>query len=172
MYINFRTKLIWIFGPNLAQKWFLGSEFKKSKSGFTINTSSISCVPIFSQNGPLLIFWPKFGEIAQLQVIFWFKYCWECCRELGGGWNELGGGWNELGGGYNELGGGRWSWVEVDGAGWRWVHSLVIPKKTSFKLRFYFESKILFWKWDFPLKSLFSYEIKIFLSNWYLLNKY
>ena len=32
------------------------------------------------------------------------------------------------------LGGGRWSWevvemnwVEVDGAGWRWVHGLVIP---------------------------------------------
>ena len=21
------------------------------------------------------------------------------------------------------------SWVEVDGAGWRWVHGLVIPKK-------------------------------------------
>ena len=38
----------------------------------------------------------------------------------------------------------KMSWVEVDGAGWRWVHSLVIPKKTSFKLRFYFESKILF----------------------------
>ena len=30
----------------------------------------------------------------------------------------------------------KMSWVEVDGAGWRWVHNL--------KLRFYFESKILF----------------------------
>ena len=26
-----------------------------------------------------------------------------------------------------ELGGGGWSWVEVDGAGCRWVHGLVIP---------------------------------------------
>ena len=33
------------------------------------------CLPIFSQNGQLLIFRPKFGEIAQLRAIFWFKYC-------------------------------------------------------------------------------------------------
>ena len=77
----------------------LGLEFQKSKVGFGINTSNIPCVPIFSQNGQLLIFWPKFGEIAQLRAIFWFKYCWGCCRELSGGWNELGG--------------GGWSWVEV-----------------------------------------------------------
>ena len=77
----------------------LGSKFQKFKSGFGISTSNIPCVPIFSQNGEILIFWPKFGEIAQLRAIFWFKYCWECCRELGGGWNELGG--------------GGWSWVEV-----------------------------------------------------------
>ena len=24
------------------------------------------------------------------------------------------------------------SWVEVDGAGWRWVHGLVIPSSNSF----------------------------------------
>ena len=90
---------LWIFGPKFAQKWILGSEFQKSKSGFGINTSKIPCVPIFSQNRQLLILWPKFGEIAQLRTIFWFKYCWGCCRELGGGWNELGG--------------GGWSWVEA-----------------------------------------------------------
>ena len=35
---------------------------------------------------------------------------------------------------YHHQGGGGWSWrevkmswVEVDGAGWRWVHGLVIP---------------------------------------------
>ena len=85
---------LWIFGPKFAQKWILGSKFQKYKSGFGINTSNIPCVPIFSQNGQLLIFWPKFGEIAQLRAIFWFKYCWWCCRELGGDWNELGGaGW-------------------------------------------------------------------------------
>ena len=90
---------LWIFGSKFAQKWVLGSEFQKSKSGFGISTSKIPCVPFFSQNGQLLIFRPKFGEIAQLRAIFWFKYCWGCCRELGGGWNELGG--------------GGWSWVEV-----------------------------------------------------------
>ena len=52
------------FSDKLTQKWFLGSEFQKSKSGFGINSSNIPCVLIFSQNGQLLIFWPKFGEIA------------------------------------------------------------------------------------------------------------
>ena len=26
-----------------------------------------------------------------------------------------------------ELGGDSWSWIEVEGAGWRWVHDLAIP---------------------------------------------
>ena len=101
---------LWLFWPKFNQKWVLGSEFQKSKSGFKISTSNISCVLIFNQNGQLSIFRSKFGEIAQLCVIFWFEYCWGCCRELGGGWNEpSGGGWS-------------WvkvekSWVEVDGAG-------------------------------------------------------
>ena len=77
-------------GPNLPKKWILGSEFQKSKSGFGMSTSNIPYVPIFSQNGLLLIFWPKFEEIAQLRAIFWFKYCWGRCREPGGGLNELG----------------------------------------------------------------------------------
>ena len=94
-----QNEQLWIFWPKFAQKWILGSQFQKSKSGLEINTSNIPCVPIFSQNGQLLIFRPKFGEIAQLRALFWFKYCWECCRELGGGWNELGWGWNKLGGG-------------------------------------------------------------------------
>ena len=91
---NFR-----FFGPKFAQKWIMMLEFQKSKSGFGIRTSNILFVPIFSQNGQLLIFWSKFGEIAQLRAIFWFKYCWGCCRELSGDWNELGG--------------GGWSCVEV-----------------------------------------------------------
>ena len=90
---------LWIFGSKFAQKWILGSEFQKFKSGFGINTSNIPCVPIFSQNGQLLIFWPHFGEIAQLRAIFLFKYCWGCCRELGGG----GWGWMEV----------EMSWVQV-----------------------------------------------------------
>ena len=102
---------LWIFGPKFGQKWILGLEFQKSKSGFGISTSKIPCVPIFSQYGHLN-FRPKFGEIAQIRSIFWFKYCWGYCKELGGGWNELGGGgwscmavWRWM-----ELGGGRWSW--------------------------------------------------------------
>ena len=119
---------LWIFGPKFAQKWILGSEYEKFKSGFKISTSKIPCMLIFSQNGQILIFRPKFGEIAQLRAIFWFKYCWGCYRELNGGCNELGGGgwsWVEV----------EMSWVEVDEAGWSWVHGLVIPKfKTVFIL--------------------------------------
>ena len=33
----------------------------------------------------------------------------------------------ELHGGLNELHRGGWSWMEVDGAGWRWVHGLEYP---------------------------------------------
>ena len=80
-----QNEQLWIFGPKFAQKLMLGLEFQKSNSGFRINTSTISCVSIVSQNGQHLVFRPKFGEIAQLCAIFWFKYCWGCCRELGGG---------------------------------------------------------------------------------------
>ena len=76
---------LWLFEPKFAQKWILGSEFQKSRSGFGISTSNIPSEPIFNKNGQLWIFRPKFGKIAQLCVIFWFEYCWGCCRELGGG---------------------------------------------------------------------------------------
>ena len=118
-----QNEQLWVLGPKFTQKWILGSKFQKSKSGFGINILEIPCTPIFRQNGQLWIFgpkfaqkwilgleiWSKFGKIAQLRAIFWFKYCWGCCRELGGGWNELGGG----GLSWVELGGGRWSWVEL-----------------------------------------------------------
>ena len=98
-------------------------------SGFGINTSNIPCESMFSQNGQLLIFCPKFGEIAQLRAIFWLKYCWGCYRDLGGNWNKLGrGGWGwvEVEMSWVEVDEVRWSWVEVHGAGWRWVRDLVI----------------------------------------------
>ena len=100
---------LWIFGSEFSLKWILGTEFQKSKSGFGINTSKILEVPILSQNRQLLIFWPKFGEISQLRAIFWFKYCWGCCREAEMSWVEV-----------DEAG---WSWVEVDGAGWFAINS-------------------------------------------------
>ena len=85
--------------PNLPKNEFWGRNFKN------LSLDSESAPPKyhmcqFSAKMDNLIFWPKFGEIAQLRAIFWFKYCWGCCRELDGGWNELGG--------------GGWSWVEVD----------------------------------------------------------
>ena len=106
MCTNFWTKQeLCLLGPKFAQKWILGSEFQKSKSGFGIDILEILCAPIFRQNGQLWIFRPKFGEIAQLRAIFWFEYYWGYCRELDGGWHELCGG------------------------GWSWLHAWVISNK-------------------------------------------
>ena len=85
-------------GPNLAKNGFWGQNFKNLILDLK-STPPLYHVSIFSQNGQHLFFRPKFEEIAQLRAIFWFKYCWGCCRELGGGWNELGG--------------GGWRWMEV-----------------------------------------------------------
>ena len=127
---------LWLFGPKFAQKWILVSNFWKSKSGFGINTSTLSCVPIFRQNGQHLVFRPKFMEIAQLCAIFWFKYYW---RELVGGLNELGG-------------------VEVDGAGWRGLHSLVLPFDDTFRnlsLVVSYTPVILHSQWHYWSSSLY-----------------
>ena len=59
---------LWICGLKFAQKWILRSKFQKSKSGFRMCTSNIPRVRIFSQNEQLLIFRPKFGEIACVEV--------------------------------------------------------------------------------------------------------
>ena len=70
-------------GPNLPKNEFWGLNFKN----VILDSESTPAlwVPIFSQNWQHLVFPPKFEEIAQLPAIFWFKYCWGCCRELGGG---------------------------------------------------------------------------------------
>ena len=91
---------------NLPKNW---SEFQKSKSRFGISISKIPWEPIFSQDGQLLFFRPKFREFAQLRAIFGSNNV----RELGGGWDEL-------------VEGG-WSKVEVGASGWKWVQGLVIP---------------------------------------------
>ena len=112
-----QSKQFWLFQPKFAQNWILGSEFEKSKSGFGIRSSKIPSVPIFSQNGQLSVFQPKFGEFALLRAIFLVLIT---LGELGGGWHKLGGGgWSKV-----EV---EMSWVELDGAGWKWMHSLVIP---------------------------------------------
>ena len=100
-------------GPNLPKNGFWSRNFK-NLSLHSESTPLRYHVRQFSVKRTTLNFRPKFGEIVQLRAIFWFEYCWGCCRELGGGWNELGGGgwsWVEV----------EMSWVEVDGAGWSWV---------------------------------------------------
>ena len=73
MCTNFRqNEPFWLYQHIFAQKWILSSEFQKSKSWFRISTSKIPCVPIFSQNEQLWVFWPKFREMAQFRAIFWF----------------------------------------------------------------------------------------------------
>ena len=104
MCANFQTKRTSLtFLAQICPKRNFGLEIQKTNVGIRISNLEIPCAPIFRQNGQLRIFRPKFGKIAQLRTIFRFEYCWECCRELGGGWNELSGG------------------------GWSWVHGLLIP---------------------------------------------
>ena len=57
-------------------------------------------MPIFSQNRQLLIFWPKFGEIAQLRKYFGSNIV----EGVAESWLEA-----------------EMSWVEVGGAGWSWM---------------------------------------------------
>ena len=78
----------------------MGLEFSKSRSEFGINISNVPYVPMFSQNGQLLIFCPKFGEIAQLRAIFGSNIV----EGVAEGWVEA-----------------EMSWVEVDGVGWKWM---------------------------------------------------
>ena len=119
------------------------------------------------QNGQLWIFRPKFGKMARLRVIFWFEYCWGCCRELGGVWNELGGGW--------------WSWVEL-GA---WFSNALLKVVLHTRLNVYWESSegsrfvihslLVLYKWSqtrstpctnliFPLNNLYQ-TVRIPIQN-------
>ena len=68
-------------------------------------------MPIFSQNGHL-VFRPKFGEITQLVQCFGSNII----EGVAESWVEV-----------------EMSWVVVDGAGWRLVHSLVIRFDDIFK---------------------------------------
>ena len=101
-----QNRQIWIFGSKFAQKWILRSEFQKSKSGFGINTSNIPCGPIFSQNWQLLIFGLNLGKLPNYVQYFGSNIA----EGVAESWVEV-----------------EMSRVKVDGAGWRWVRSLVIP---------------------------------------------
>ena len=49
-------------GPTSAQKMDLGFEIRKTNLRIKISILEIPCVPIFSQNGQLRIFRPKFAQ--------------------------------------------------------------------------------------------------------------
>ena len=38
------------FWPKVAQRWILGSEFRKSNSRFGVGSSKVPCVPVLWQN--------------------------------------------------------------------------------------------------------------------------
>ena len=88
-----------LFRTKSAQKRILGSVFRNSNSGFGISASTMPLVPNFRQNGQLWIFGLNLGKLPNYVRYFGY-YNIEAVAE---------------------------SWVEVDGAGWRWVHGLVIP---------------------------------------------
>ena len=48
--VSNKNKQGMLFRSQFVQKWILGSEFLKSKSGFGITTSKIPGVAIFRQN--------------------------------------------------------------------------------------------------------------------------
>ena len=113
MCTNFQAKLITLtFRPKFAQKWILGSEFQKTKSGFGISSSKFITRPILSQDRQLWIFGPKLGKIA------WYMQYW----------------------GSNNVEGVAENWVEVemgwvDGAAWSGVHGIVTPNfKNTFQM--------------------------------------
>ena len=106
MCTNFQTKRTNLnFWAQICPKIDVGVRFQKSNSGFGFKTSIISYVPIFSQNRQHLVFDLNLGKLSSYVQYF--------------GWNILEGvaeSWVEV----------EMSWVEVDGVGWWWVHSLVI----------------------------------------------
>ena len=115
-----RTDILKFWGPNFPQNEFWDQNFKN----VSLDSESASLryyVHQFSDKMDNFEFLGlNLGQIAQLGAKFLSKYCWGCCRELGGSWSELEGGewsWVEV----------KFSWVEVHGASWRCVHGLVIP---------------------------------------------
>ena len=130
---------LWLFGPKFAQKWILGSEFQKSKSGFGISILEILCVPIFRQNGQLWIFGPKFAqkwilgsEFQKSKSGFGINTSNIPCAAIFSQNGQL----LIFRSKFGEIAQLRaifwskycWGYCrKVGGAGWSWVHGLVIP---------------------------------------------
>ena len=95
-----------IFSAQIWPKIDFGSEFQKAKFGFGICTSKIPCVLIFSQNGKFEFFGLNLGKLPNYMQYFGSNNV----EGVVGNWVEA-----------------AMRWLEVDQAGWRWVHGLVIP---------------------------------------------
>ena len=85
---------LWLFRPEFAQKWILGSEFQKSKSGFGISTSKMPCEPVFRQNEFLGL---NLGKLPNYVRYFGSNIV----EGVAESWMET-----------------EMSWVDVNGAGW------------------------------------------------------
>ena len=87
MCTNFQTKQTTLnFWAQICPKMNFGVRISKNLSLDSKSTPPIYHECQFSiRMENLWFFQPKFGETAQLRAILWFKYCWGCCRELGGG---------------------------------------------------------------------------------------
>ena len=133
-------------GLTLSKNGFWGRNFKSLSLDLESAPPKYHVGQFSIKMDNFYFFWTKFGEIVLLRAIISFKYCWECCRGLVGGWNELdGGGWSWV-----EVDGDEWSWVEVNGAGWSWVHGLVIPAQKSCSREDFFHKRVIFNKfYDF-----------------------
>ena len=103
------NRQLWIFRPKFAQKWILGLEFRKSKSGSRISTSKIPWTPTFSQKNNIEFFGLNLGKLLD--------YMWHFGSNMlrvlqKAGWTLKWAGWRWM-----ELGVDGWSWVELGGAG-------------------------------------------------------
>ena len=90
----------------------LGFNIQKTNLGIRICILKIPSVPMFSQNGQRLVLDINLGRLPNYVQYFGSNVV----EGVGESWVEV-----------------EMSWVEVDGAGWRYVYSLVILFDDIFK---------------------------------------
>ena len=107
-----QNKQLSVFGPKFAQKWILGSDFKNLIQDLE-STPPLYHVYQFSVKMDNIWFFDlNFGKLPNYVQYFGSNIV----EGVAESWVEV-----------------EMSWVEVDGGGWRWVHSLVIPFDDIFK---------------------------------------
>ena len=66
-----KTENLEFLGPNLPKNGFWGRNFENLSLDLESTLPIyLSCIPIFNQNGQLLIFWPKFGKLSNYVQYF------------------------------------------------------------------------------------------------------